>query len=188
VDPSRRNLKGGGVPQSKTGAVETNVFHDDGCVPNSPLPVLLYRGAVAPSSHDPAKTLEMTFARNGWTNSWRAGIYLFHHYHSISHEVLGIARGKGRVRLGGEQGRDFDLAAGDVVVLPAGTGHKRLSASSDFLVVGAYPDGRDWDLIRADDSDAATHAAALVRISKVPRPSTDPIGGKDGALPRLWLP
>jgi uncharacterized protein YjlB len=173
---------------STSDVLETIAFRDDGRVPNSSLPVLLYRAAVAPSLHDPAEAFETTFARNGWSNSWRDGIYPFHHYHSTSHEVLGIARGAGKVRLGGEQGCDFDLAAGDVVVLPAGTGHKRLQASSDFLVVGAYPEGRDWDLIRADASDEATHAAAVARIGKVPLPAMDPVGGKDGALPRLWAP
>jgi uncharacterized protein YjlB len=165
---------------------ETIALRDDGRVPNNSLPVLLYRAAVTPSLPDPAEAFETAFAHNGWSNSWRDGIYSFHHYHSTAHEVLGIARGAGRVRLGGEQGRDFDLAAGDVVVLPAGTGHKRLSASSDFLVVGAYPEGRDWDLIRADESDPATHAAAVARITEVPLPTTDPVGGKDGPLLQAW--
>ena len=166
--------------------VETAVFSDDGKVPNNRLPVILYRGAIAPDPTDPAAAFEKTFAGNDWTNSWRDGIYPFHHYHSISHEVLGIARGHGRVRLGGEEGRDFDLRAGDVVVLPAGTGHKRLSASSDFLVVGAYPGGHDWDLIRADEADKAKHDAAVKDIGKVPLPRHDPVHGKTGPLNELW--
>src|SRR5579885_1918026 len=113
--------------------IETARFEDDGKVPNSSLPVILYRGAIAPDSRDPAAAFERRFAANDWSNSWRDGIYPFHHFHSTSHEVLGIAQGRGRLRLGGEGGRDFELAEGDVVVLPAGTGHKRLSATSDFL-------------------------------------------------------
>src|SRR5262245_12284974 len=128
-----------GEPMSAP-TIETAHFADDGRVPNNRLPVIVYRGAIAPDADDPARSFEATFAQHRWSNSWRNGIYGYHHYHSTAHEVLGIARGHARVRLGGESGRDFDLAAGDVVVLPAGTGHKRLSASRDLEVVGAYPE------------------------------------------------
>jgi uncharacterized protein YjlB len=168
------------------GEIETASFADDGRVPNSALPVLIYRDAVTPDAHDPPAAFERRFADNGWTNGWRDGIYPFHHFHSTSHEVLGIAQGRARVRLGGEKGRDFNLEAGDVVVLPAGTGHKRLSEARGLVVVGAYPDGRDWDLIKAEDSDAATHAAALRRIAAVPLPRRDPVDGETGPLIRLW--
>jgi uncharacterized protein YjlB len=57
-------------------------------------------------------------------------------YHN---EVLGVARGHGRVRSGGAKGRALMLKAGDVVILPAGTGHERLSGSKDLRVIGAYP-------------------------------------------------
>jgi uncharacterized protein YjlB len=172
--------------QMPTPTIETAHFPDDGRVPNNRLPVIVYRGAVAPDIDDPARSFEETFAKNRWSNSWRNGIYGYHHYHSNAHEVLGIARGHARVRLGGESGRDFDIAAGDVIVLPAGTGHKRLSASRVLEVVGAYPDGRGWDLIRADDSDRRTHDEAVERIANVPKPAYDPVMGKDGPLARLW--
>jgi uncharacterized protein YjlB len=67
------------------------------------------------------------------------------HYHSRIHEVLGIARGKGRVRFGGRTGRIFTLKASDVAALAAGLGHQRLSASDDFLVIGAYPPTGTYD-------------------------------------------
>jgi len=174
------------MPAEHEGRVETAFFDDDGRVPNSRLPVILYFGAIAPDAADPASAFERRFAENDWTNSWRSGVYPFHHYHSTSHEVLGIAAGEVTVRLGGRDGRNFDLQAGDVVVLPAGTGHKRVSAGSEFLVVGAYPNGRDWDLIKPYRTEAAIHDAAVKRIAALPLPKLDPVWGGDGPLTRLW--
>jgi uncharacterized protein YjlB len=158
-------------------------FADDGSIPNNPhLPALIYTQAVELHG-DPAVALEHVFTTNGWLPDWRDGIYDYHHYHSTAHEVLGIAKGQVKVRLGGEQGRDFDLQAGDVVVLPAGTGHKCLSASDDLLVVGAYPPGQSWDLLRGASSD---RPKALKNIAQVPLPESDPVYGADGPLPALW--
>jgi uncharacterized protein YjlB len=158
-------------------------FADDGAIPNHPrFPVLIYRAAF-PVTADTAAGIERLFARNHWPPEWRNGIYDFHHYHSTAHEALGIARGSARVRLGGEQGQDFDLAPGDAVILPAGTGHKRLAASPDLLVIGAYPPGQHWDLLRGRPSE---RPAALDNIARVPVPSSDPVRGHDGPLIALW--
>ena len=161
---------------------EALTLHPGDRVPNNPLPVLLYRNAGA---HDAQATLSL-FAENGWTNGWRNGIYPFLHFHSTSHEVLGCTRGLCAVRLGGEAGEVCTISEGDVVVLPAGTGHERISASDDFEVVGAYPDGREWDLIRMDQVDHEILEVARKRIASIPLPSTDPLSGSAGPLPRLW--
>ena len=157
----------------------------DGIVPNNPkLPFILYRGPVSlADDRDPAAVFEELFARNGWRDSWRNGIYDYVHYHSRTHEVLGVARGHARVRFGGERGRKLHLKAGDVVVLPAGTGHQRLAASKDLLVVGAYPPFGSYDECRAC---AADHDRALTTISKVALPRKDPVYGHGGPLTRLW--
>ncbi|HET7382475.1 MAG TPA: hypothetical protein VFJ59_07820 [Pseudolabrys sp.] len=163
------------------------MFKDDGTVPNNPaLPVLVYKGAVvADSKRDPATAIEKLFATNGWGHGhWRDGIYPFVHYHSMIHETLGIARGRARVQLGGHRGEMFEFAAGDVVVLPAGTGHQKLSGSDDFLVIGAYPPDGTYNLCRGDNP--AERDKALTTIPKVPLPESDPVLGKDGPLPQMW--
>ncbi|WP_233595338.1 MULTISPECIES: cupin domain-containing protein [Corallococcus] len=158
-------------------------FKDDGQVPNSRFPVLVYR-AVFAKEGDVAAAFEQRFATNGWPPQWRSSVYDFHHYHSTAHEVLGVAKGTAKLMLGGEAGQVVSVQAGDVVVLPAGTGHKRVESSGDFLVVGAYPQGHgQWDLQRPD---AKTHDASVKRIAQVPVPSSDPVTGKDGAVPRSW--
>ncbi len=157
---------------------EPEIFHLSraGTVPNSRLPVILHRGAFEASAS--AAVYENAFARNGWSNAWRNGVYPFHHFHSTSHEVLGIARGRAVLRLGGDPGRDVPVLAGDVVILPAGTGHRRISSEGAFLVVGAYPDGRAWDLLEADTLSETDVTAAEERIIALPVPARDPVTGE----------
>jgi len=161
----------------------TFIFADDGLVPNNPMPFLVYRGAVDVANAHPEKTIEGLFGANGWGEMWRNGVYDFLHYHATVHEALGVARGHARVRFGGDQGREFDIAAGDVAILPAGTGHQCISSSADFCVVGAYPPGPAMDLVRPSKE---AHAKALNTIPKVAVPKTDPVRGADGPLVRLW--
>jgi uncharacterized protein YjlB len=161
------------------------MFKDDGAIPNNATkPFVAYKGAVRlDAAVDPAAVFEALFERNGWGSSWRNGIYDYVHYHSEIHEVLGVARGRARVRFGGNDGQEIELEAGDVAVLPAGTGHQRLSQSEDFLVVGAYPPEGSYDECRGS---AEEHARALKSIPKVPKPATDPVYGADGPLMTHW--
>src|SRR6202166_4440752 len=122
----------------------TFTFEDDGLVPNNPLPFLVYKGAVDIGNDHPEKTIEGLFGANGWGDMWRNGVYDYLHYHATVHEALGIARGHARVRFGGDRGKELEISAGDVAILPAGTGHQCLSASKDFSVVGAYPPAARW--------------------------------------------
>lgn len=161
------------------------MFADDGAVPNNPeLPFLVYKQAVAlDPAYDPAAVFEQLFGAHDWSQSWRNGIYDYVHYHSRIHEVLGIARGSARVRFGGDDGKELELAAGDVAVLPAGTGHQRLSASADLLVVGAYPPEGEYDECCGSFTE---HGRARRAIAQVPLPQQDPVFGRKGPLTRLW--
>src|SRR6478735_5258500 len=118
----------------------------------------------------------------GWGSSWRDGIYDYVHYHSRIHEVLGIARGSGRVQFGGPKGRTLVLKAGDVALLPAGTGHQCLKASGDFLVVGAYPPSGTYDECTSHED----RKKALSVIPRVARPRKDPVYGAKGPLMDAW--
>ena len=158
------------------------LFEDDGKIPNNKLPLILYRNAFADRGGRGASWLEKKFASNNWTNSWRNGIYSFHHYHSTAHEVLGIYAGNALVHLGGEQGEKVAVEAGDIIIIPAGVGHKNLE-SRGLGVVGAYPDGRTWDLNRGlpDERPAADR-----NIEALPLPDADPLLGSNNGIVKIW--
>ena len=160
--------------------VERYVFEDDGTIPNSRLPALRYRDVGAAAAPD---ACQATFAEHGWLGAWRDGIYPFHHFHSTAHEVLGVVRGQATVMLGGPRGERLQVATGDVLVLPAGTGHCRQQATDDFLVIGAYPDGMAWDIRRGEASE---REEVLANLAAVPLPGSDPVHGAGGELPKLW--
>ncbi len=152
-------------------------------IPNHPsFPVLIYRGVDAAA--DGADAARALFAEHGWGGSWVDGVFDFHHLHSTSHEALAVVAGAATLELGGPQGEAFDVAAGDVLVLPAGTGHRRATAREGFTVVGAYPAGQeDYDLLRGES--AAEVEAARERIAALPAPPEDPVGGEGVAR---WSP
>jgi uncharacterized protein YjlB len=161
--------------------VEAMVFGPSDWVPNHEhLPVLVYRNAV-PEDGDMAPKFETLFRQNGWQGLWRNGVFDYQHYHTGAHEVLGIAGGRAILLIGGPGGAELGVHAGDCLVLPAGTGHMRLEASRDFLVVGAYPPGQHADIQREAASEDQ-----LATIAALPIPATDPLEGEAGALHRHW--
>jgi uncharacterized protein YjlB len=168
--------------------VLTFQFGDAGSIPNNAkLAVLVYkRVAEAPHQGDAealAKWFEQTWPQHGWYAAWRYGVYDFPHYHSTAHEVLGVYAGHASLRLGAEKGATLVVEAGDMIILPAGTGHQNLGSSSDFHVVGGYPEHQKADLLRGRPDE---RPAADQRIARVPLPRGDPVSGADGVLTKLW--
>jgi uncharacterized protein YjlB len=157
---------------------------DTGTIPNNPkCPLLVYPGAFRLPSKNPEDAVESVFRANGWTGFWRNGIYPFHHYHSNTHEVLGVSQGSATVRFGGEPGVDLEVKAGDVVLIPAGVGHNRLRSSSDLAVVGAYPSDIDFDMCYGKEGE---RSHANQNIKQVPLPDRDPVYGENGPLFQHW--
>lgn len=164
-------------------------FKEAGGIPNHPtLPVVVYkRATVANASLRDAEAIahwfEAEWPKHSWRAAWRWGVYDFPHYHSTAHEVLGVYRGHATLRLGDTAGVTLVAEAGDLIVLPAGTGHQNLGASADFHVVGGYPKGQSADLLRGKKGE---RPAADERIARVPLPVEDPLHGASGPLMQQW--
>lgn len=168
----------------KTPTVSTLRFAPDRAAPNNPtLPVVVLAGAVPDGIS--ASAVQDIVRRNGWGGAWLYGVFPYHHYHSNAHEALICVGGEAELRLGGESGETVTVRRGDALVLPAGTGHKCLSSSADFLVCGCYPPGQENpDLKREGDPRDGVDA----RIAAVPLPETDPLFGSAGPLIDAWKP
>lgn len=161
---------------------EAYYFEDDGSIPNSPVPLLHYAGALTEELRDPAACRRL-LNDHGWSNTWVNGIFSYHHYHSNAHEVLAVLSGSAEVLFGGEEGEQVSVTAGDVVLIPAGTGHCRISSTKNFQVMGAYDRGRGHDLCRGE---AGERPQVLENIQEVPVPRQDPVTGEKDPLYSKW--
>ena len=169
---------------NKNAEIVTLQLEENGNFPNnSNLPVLLYKNVFDFIEGDPASTIEKVLAANNWNNSWRNGIFSYHHYHSDTHEALGVYSGWAEVQLGGPDNEPVRIEKGDLVVLPAGTAHKRIDSGGGFAVVGAYPNGHRYDMNFGEDEEVES---AKQNIASVQLPDKDPAFGKDGEMFDLW--
>jgi uncharacterized protein YjlB len=167
----------------KSARIVTHLFKDAVTIPNSRLPLLLYQDALTLPKNDPASAIEALLRANQWGNDWRNGIFTYHHYHSTAHEALFVFSGSAKVQLGGEAGRVTTINAGDVIIIPAGVGHKNLGASSDFHVVGAYPPQQNVDMNYGKPGERPRVDQNIARLAL---PLTDPVFGKTGPLLDHW--
>jgi uncharacterized protein YjlB len=164
--------------------VQEYLFEDDSRIPNNPnLPLLHYPRVLSEPERQPSRCKEL-LAENRWGGAWVDGVFSYHHYHSTSHEVLCVVSGRASIDFGGPEGETIEVQAGDVVVIPAGVGHRKGGSSDDFSVVGAYPRGQEsYDLRTGEEGE---RPEVLENIRNVPLPEADPLFGEDGPLLRHW--
>lgn len=162
--------------------LETYELRPEDGIPNSRLPLIVYRNALSGGTRS-ADGCASLFQQNGWQGTWVNGVFPYWHYHPLAHEVLGCVAAGARIGFGGDGGMETDFTAGDVVLIPAGVGHKRLSQKPGFLVVGGYPPGQNSAISQAGDLDIQI---AMEKVGAVPVPQSDPVTGKSGALHRFW--
>ncbi|KAJ5601252.1 hypothetical protein N7510_010786 [Penicillium lagena] len=119
-------------------------------VPNSRLPILVYRNAILDPS--PRKILNI-IEPNGWLKGGQWKAYKVPHFHAACHECYAVLQGKTTYQLGigptdpkfnvkGEPyGMRLTVQKGDVFVLPAGICHASLESEGDYEFIGLYPNG-----------------------------------------------
>lgn len=145
-------------------------------------PLLIYKQVFSAINESP-ETIQSVLKQNNWIHSWVDSIYDFHHYHSNTHEVLGILSGNCQVQFGGEQGPIYTVNQGDVVILPAGVAHKSLNMSTDFRCIGAYPLDVGYDMNYGKLEECVK---AFESIKQVELPKKDPVFGERGLLFQYW--
>jgi uncharacterized protein YjlB len=162
--------------------VETHYLKGNGRIPNSRLPLLIYRGAVQVGVTE----MEEQIRRNDWPPEWHSsfGMYPRHHFHSDAHELIAVTRGTMVGLFGGHDGVRATVTAGDVIVIPAGVGHFGESITEDLRLTGAFPAGyaiHDFRLGYPDE-----YARVVDRAQRVPIPANDPLHGPKGPLVEIW--
>lgn len=152
-------------------------------MPNSPLPLVIWKRQLAREDCS-GEAVCALYEKNGWTGTWIYTVYPFWHFHTRGHEVLTCVAGSATIGFGGDEGIRAEVEIGDVCVVPAGVGHRRLVAQDGFLMAGGYPPGQAGDIVRPGEMDVAQAIAAIDRLAL---PATDPISGSNAdGLVALW--
>lgn len=109
------------------------------------------------------------------------------HYHSTTHEALGVFKGRAQLQFGvsdndGEDNRAtrvvIEVSEGDVIVIPSGVAHRCLKEEGGFEMIGAYPAGsQQWDM---------NYGGEAVKVD-TSVPVKDPVYGEDSeGLTGIW--
>jgi uncharacterized protein YjlB len=161
---------------------QRHILKPDAGIPNSALPLLFWRGRL-PAVARSGTAATALFRRNGWQGTWVYTVFPYWHFHTHGHEALACISGRARIGFGGDHGIKADVEAGDVCVIPAGVGHRKLDASADFQMAGGYPPGQQGNIVRPGDLDEETIRR---EIALVALPETDPISGLDDGVVAVW--
>ncbi|RVX67749.1 hypothetical protein B0A52_07872 [Exophiala mesophila] len=170
---------------------EPEVYHltPNRGAPNSDKPVLIYRDCL-PLPISEEKTTEF-LESHAWVKKGTWGHIDVRHFHPNTHECYGVFQGESTILVGcggvdpDDQGTKIDVSVGDVIVLPAGTGHCNLQSTKDYRYIGVYPDGAPpWR------SELGKEPIDLAEMRKetgsVLLPAEDPVNGANGPLLSLW--
>ncbi|OCK77354.1 hypothetical protein K432DRAFT_428070 [Lepidopterella palustris CBS 459.81] len=169
---------------------EVYYFSPTSHVPNSVLPVLIYRKVLP--AHPTAVSTRDALEKNLWLQGGVFKTYRTHHFHSVTHECYAVFKGSSRLLLGRgplddtEGGVEVDVSVGDIIVLPAGVSHCSVDSEGEYEYLGLYPEGSPkWDnnFCKADAGETAEKAR---NACSVPIPQYDPVYGKDGPLVGIW--
>jgi uncharacterized protein YjlB len=164
--------------------LEHYYFKDDGVFPNSHYPALVYRNVLKfPRLTPGSRYVRTLFNENGWESAWEEGVFTFDHYHSNTHEALGIIKGETRLRLGGDNGGEISVRKGDVVIIPAGVAHRNLGAERAIICIGAYPNGCTYDM---QFGKSGERPATDKNIRRVAFPGSDPVLGTSEGVINFW--
>ena len=156
--------------------VITHIFARDrqSGIPNSDLPFVLWKNRLPEDARSGEAACRL-FEKNGWTGTWVYTVYPFWHFHTKGHEVLACVSGSAVIGFGGDSGITAKVEVGDVCIVPAGVGHKRVSASTDFRMAGGYPPGQEGDINHPGDLDDSVIEDALAQVTL---PTSDPVTGE----------
>ncbi|KAL4784419.1 hypothetical protein BJX76DRAFT_367627 [Aspergillus varians] len=158
--------------------------------PNNSLPVLHYKN-VLPLPRTEEETTKLLTAHK-WEKRLLGymGAISVSHFHPNTHECYGIFQGVSTLLLGAagwdgvsNVGLRITVHTGDVIVLPAGTGHSSVESTDDYRYIG--PGCPRWrNEFGKKPIDGKTFRD---EIAGVAYPEEDPVYGRDGPLMQLWL-
>lgn len=146
--------------------------------PNNEMPVIFYQNAlesIFSQTNYSAEEVLSFLETHGYANGWVNGILTKHHFHSNTHEVLACISGSANVQLGGPEKEVITFNKGDIIFLPAGTAHKKIESSDNFMIVGAYPNGASYDMFYGK---AAEYEQVKENARNVETPRIDPVSGQ----------
>ncbi|QIX01331.1 hypothetical protein AMS68_006848 [Peltaster fructicola] len=152
-------------------------------IPNSSAqnrPLLIYKSAL-PAAWSVADMEKHLTTIDVVVPQWRYTMYSQSHFHSTTHEVLAVAQGKAKLCFGHEDNPEHvmeTVSKGDVIIIPAGVSHRLMEDHGDFLMVGSYPKGKQWDMCYGHLDEAKRIDA----ITNLPWFDRDPIYGNKGPV------